>query len=938
MGKVFISYNKADRKWAEWIGWQLEEAGYSIILQVWDFKPGSNFVLEMQKAIKEAERTIAVLSPDYLDASFTHPEWAAAFAQDPTGEKGILVPVLVRQCDPDGLLSQINYINLVGLDNDTAKNTLINGLSQKRLKPDKPPVFPGKPIPSVERSIHEKPSFPPDDILLYKLPVTGPKLFGREKELKILYEAWKEKKIHVITLVAWGGVGKTALVNYWLNLMEQDNFRGAEKVYGWSFYSQGAAEGKQASADEFMQDTLKWFGDKNPKEGSAVDKGRRLARLIRKQRTLLILDGLEPLQYPPGEAYGMEGQVKDPGLKTMLKELAASQPGLCVITTRESVTDLKNKIDFTVKEICLEHLSDKAGVELLKNFGIKGLEKEILEAVQDFDGHALALNLLGQYLKSVHQSDIRKRDKIPKLTKEKKQGGHARRVMEAYEKWLGKSAELDILRIMGLFDRPVEIGAINALKAKRPIPGVTKKLKKISIEDWQYALNNLRDANLLAKENPKKPDVLDCHPLIREHFGEKLQNENPKGWKEAHKRLYHYYKELPEKELPDTLQEMEPLFAAIAHGCQAGLHREALYDVYYSRTQRDSNTKYCCSNLGAFGSDLASVSHFFEKPWSQPAAGLNDYEKGAALNWASFSLRALGRLNEALRPMKVSMEVAIQQKEWLSSAKAAGNLSELALTLGQVEKAVEYARQCVTYSDRSDDEFRQMATRTILADALHHSGQLEDAEKLLIEAEEMQKKRQPEYSYLYSLWGFRFCDLLLAQGKYQEVIERSGQTLKWAKHVKWLLDIALDQLSLGRAWMIKAQKEKKEYFTQANDYLDQAVAGLRKAGYQYYLVIGLLDRAAFYRLQKDFSKARDDLNEALEIAELGSMKLYLADYHLEAGKLYEAEGNAEEALHHFQTAKEMMEKMGYKRKLKEVNLCLSGAAKAREETRRKKYR
>src|SRR5215204_6044939 len=81
----WISYNKADRPIAEWIAWQLEEAGYSTIIQPWDFQPGSNFVLEMDRAAKESNRIIAVLSPDYLAADFPQSEWAAGFKQDPTG-------------------------------------------------------------------------------------------------------------------------------------------------------------------------------------------------------------------------------------------------------------------------------------------------------------------------------------------------------------------------------------------------------------------------------------------------------------------------------------------------------------------------------------------------------------------------------------------------------------------------------------------------------------------------------------------------------------------------------------------------------------------------------------------------------------------------------------------------------------------------------------
>jgi hypothetical protein len=95
----FVSYNKADKQWAEWIAWQLEEAGYNVFIQAWDIRPGANFVLAMQRATESADRTIAVLSPDYLQAKFTKPEWAAAFAQDPTGEQGLLVPVRVRHVE-----------------------------------------------------------------------------------------------------------------------------------------------------------------------------------------------------------------------------------------------------------------------------------------------------------------------------------------------------------------------------------------------------------------------------------------------------------------------------------------------------------------------------------------------------------------------------------------------------------------------------------------------------------------------------------------------------------------------------------------------------------------------------------------------------------------------------------------------------------------------
>jgi hypothetical protein len=107
MKDFFISYNKADKNWAEWIAWTLEEAGYSVVIQAWDFRPGGNFVLEMQKAATDTHKTIAVISDNYLNAEYTHPEWAAAFARDPQGQQRTLIPMRVQECTLRELLGPI---------------------------------------------------------------------------------------------------------------------------------------------------------------------------------------------------------------------------------------------------------------------------------------------------------------------------------------------------------------------------------------------------------------------------------------------------------------------------------------------------------------------------------------------------------------------------------------------------------------------------------------------------------------------------------------------------------------------------------------------------------------------------------------------------------------------------------------------------------------
>lgn len=147
MTDFFVSYTHKDRAWAEWIAFVLEEAGFTTKIQAWDFRPGSNFVLEMQEASENAERTVLVLSPDYLGSKMAAPEWAAAFAKDPLGQDRRIVPVMVRDCKPTGLLPTIVQIRIHEMNEEDARRALFNGIDQRRAKPAARPKFPGASAP-----------------------------------------------------------------------------------------------------------------------------------------------------------------------------------------------------------------------------------------------------------------------------------------------------------------------------------------------------------------------------------------------------------------------------------------------------------------------------------------------------------------------------------------------------------------------------------------------------------------------------------------------------------------------------------------------------------------------------------------------------------------------------------------------------------------------
>lgn len=147
MKDFFISYTSADQAWAEWMAVSLSNAGHTLVIQAWDFLPGSNFVLQMQRATVECNRTIAVLSPDWLASVFTQPEWAAAFSLDPAGTNRKLIPVRVRLCEPPGLLRSIVYCDLIGLNEERARDVLLKGVREPGPRPSSAP-FPAEHSPA----------------------------------------------------------------------------------------------------------------------------------------------------------------------------------------------------------------------------------------------------------------------------------------------------------------------------------------------------------------------------------------------------------------------------------------------------------------------------------------------------------------------------------------------------------------------------------------------------------------------------------------------------------------------------------------------------------------------------------------------------------------------------------------------------------------------
>jgi hypothetical protein len=308
--------------------------------------------------------------------------------------------------------------------------------------------------------------------------------------------------------------------------------------------------------------------------------------------------------------------------------------------------------------------------------------------------------------------------------------------------------------------------------------------------------------------------------------------------------------------------------------------------------------------------------------------------------------------------MRAALEMLVKQEDWNRAARAASNLSELELTLGEVTEAVGDAEQSASYTDLSRDPDERIISRATHAEALHQAGRRDEARARFREVEQMQAVLEPSHPRLYSLRGFQYCDVLLSSaereaGSAEErlkkdellascraVAERAATALKIVLNGSGtLLDIALNHLTLGRAALYAALLESRSgrrestqtsrsrkivsAYSPAAAELDQAVSGLGRAGTQHMIPHGLLSRAWLRSLtgaRIGPESAQRDLDQAWEIAERGPMPLFLADIHLYRARLFfrEATYPWESPQHDLAEARRLIFKHGYLRRKEEL--------------------
>lgn len=711
---------------------------------------------------------------------------------------------------------------------------------------------------------------PEVDIAHLPQPTTA--LIGREIELAQLTDAYTDSNRRLAILVAAGGIGKSALTDEWLQQIAEHNYYGKSYIFGWSFYSQGSHT-TFTNSQPFFSAVLPFLGvTEIPKD--EIEKARLLARCLQQKPCLLILDGLEPLQYPEN-LQSMNGELQDSALKEFIACFRrTASNSFVLLSSRQPLVELNKWHSEHYLSLPLETLPHDEGALLLEKLGVTGNTPERQAISKDLNGHALSLVLMGHLLSEHHQGDFHYARELPPLTSAhgssdaEKDSRHALRVLDYYDSLQDETSRY-FLQLLGLFDRPMSHSEKTVLIKQAQH---AELLRALTEKQWQIVQKRLeKNGLLLGRKGKFKRLEWDTHPIIRSYFGQKFKEDHPSAFRQAHLTLFEYYQKVPEKKYPDTLEKMAPLYQAVVHGCLAKQYRQA-FQLYWRRICRNggkngNNVYYSLYKLGAYSNDLKSLAEFFPFGWEVPDKNLIEDEQAEILATCSFCLMSLGRFQEAITPRKTCLSMHYNVRDWLELSSDSQNLVDLYLPIGNLEQANSALQQGFRYSLLSKDIRQQMINKSYLGTVLHRKGKLTDAYVCFQEARKLQRKRG--YDELYSLSGFWHCSLLLDtvidEYDLKKIIVLKTKQSNELKTATPLNDLAYNLLTIASAYLALNE------MSHAGDAFKQAVQQIQKSNMIHCIPPFYLLRANFYLISDQLDLAKADLETVLEIIECYSM-------------------------------------------------------------------
>ena len=691
---------------------------------------------------------------------------------------------------------------------------------------------------------------------------------GREEELEIITKWYKSPDVRIGGLIGWGGVGKSALVRKWYDSLGANKIR-PDGILWWNFYDLPYLE-------QFLNALLRYVSQGQVKVEtfrSTWEKMEWIKEYIRRGVYLIILDGLEQMQRGEvdGEKYGIMIHREFTELLHYLVDAKKSE-GLCLITTRYELKDINkwHKNGFELEQI--SGLSVNDSLKMLKVRRIKGTDEDLKEVAKRYKKHPLSLTSTAGYLDRYYDGEIKQAPDVEFVLGDEERFKDVNKLLGKYAERMSE-AERRFLNIFSLFRQEVterDFGGVIRHKIKGT--KVNDVLVKMSDLDFADLVNGLVEWRLISYDETKKTYA--THPLIKTYFESDF---GVKDKKLCHKRIYEYIGGYaPER--ADTLEEMQPLFEQVYHGCAAGLYDEVFNDVYWEKIHKRKE-HFIIHELGAWEADLSLVRTFFpEGDLSKMTLVSKKRDHGFLLNAAGVGLLCTGRPKEAQEPLLTAIRMDIKDTGGKYAYVGYQNLADLQFRTGELESGFESAKRAIDLAEKKKFNKYIIFSRAYHAYIIYLLGKSEKAEDKFSHADELSIKI--EGNRLRTFSGVFYADFLISMERIDDAFELTKQNLEICTKHNLTNHISSCHRCLGAIERVKGKRK------EAENHLEKAIEIARKVGVPNLEIETLLESG---RLGLDMGKYEDavrDANEVMKICGRTGFKLYEPGAEMVLAKAY----------------------------------------------------
>lgn len=709
--------------------------------------------------------------------------------------------------------------------------------------------------------------------LLHAIPI-DPNFVGRNEEIDFLNKAWVSSGTYLVSVIAWGGFGKSILVRHWLEQVKNPSFsRKPKKMLWWSFY-------QNKSIDAFIEASVTLLTPKNQKlknlyhhteEGFDV-----LISLLNEQPSILVLDGFEEMQYSQAGDYF--GKCINYQLMNFIRRICEGDcPNcLCVITSRLPINGVNSFNNKSYFDINLEdrplHVDDAR--RLLKSYGVKGSTDQLDSIIEDHGSHPLAMVTISTLLSNFFDGNAKKVMDMPSVTSPDSGIGNRFKLWSTFSWYdsLLSDTERYILRVISLFRQIAPWKLLFSFlktdkESQKRICDLT--LSEIEIKSVCFHLSQLRLIRF-----DIGTDTYTMHPLWKTFFELSIPNKDVINY---HKLLFDILRQ-EALARPSTLQEMWPLIEAVYHGCKCG-HIEESLNIFRERIERKAG--YLTKNLAAWETKVDLCSMFFSnKRFSGQCLLDNFEEQGHLLNAAGFAYLNMGFPLRAMPLFDRAAEIYSNAHLSEDEGQVHRNRSDSFLRMGNLICAVNAANKALEL-DLSPKSQESSLGYIGYAHALMGAFDLAEQafnKALLLCGQE----------WLPPIRGVQYVEMLIFKMEYEKAVEKIHKMLSWVKKQKILFSEAeCIRVLAVVASELACSSNKHEKAQEAIRLVKKATNYANRAGVNYYIMRTILDSArivlslTFKNLniltEQDFKSIERKVGEVLGTSEKSNYRLIEAE-------------------------------------------------------------